>query len=105
MIKVAGGILLLFLAYLAIAFALPIDPVREVTYLTATVVMVVVLVSWAITVFSRLTRPVTGPRLLNLSITLAALIFLESRIVALINYYWDRPDWLYYSVIPGFIAF
>lgn len=94
------------LAYWLAALVVPTDFLREVFYITSVAVMFMVAATWGKASYSIIrANDTSGPALLILSVFLVGVVVLESRAIAIANYYLDRPSWLYHSPLLGFVAF
>jgi len=83
-----------------------IGPMKQGTYSAALVVMAVVFITWlpsAIKAYWK--NEADGPNLLILAVFLTSFVFLQTAVFRFMNLQLDRPDWLYYSPIGGFISY
>lgn len=93
-------------AYWIASLFLPTDLLREVFYMTSVAVMIVVAITWGKTALRNLWyNDTSGPGMLILAVFLMAVVVVESRLLALLNYYGGRPAWLWDSPVFGFVAF
>ena len=96
----------LIAAFWSVAQFVPADVNREFWLGMSLLVMFIVAVTWLPETY-RIFRDnkTDGPSLLILAVSMISWVLLESRALASLNYYLGRPDWIYNSSYPAFIAF
>lgn len=83
-----------------------VEPMKHGTYTASLVVMIVVFFTWLPSAFKTYWHNKTeGPNLLILAVFLVAFVFLQTALFRFIDLWMERPDWLYYSPIGGFISY